>query len=318
MGRFYWDTLQRPGLKSPIKVKVKFKNKNYELKTFRSQNRVDEEIKTGEIRVLELDSGKISFQFKQRLREGKLPRSILRDNKNDLDQDLLLKIGSNSTAKKELKEIFGKEVFSNPKPTSLIMYLISLINNKNATILDFFAGSGTTGHAVLKLNKIDNGNRKFILCTNNENNICENVTYPRLFRVNKGYKHEGKKIDPLNFNLKYFKTNFVLSDHSDKNKINLTKKVTEMICIKENNFNNILNEEKFKVFKNQLSFTIIVYDQLILDKIKKIISEYKGIIKIYIFSLGNDLFEDEFTEFTNVEVEPIPEPIFRIYKRLFK
>lgn len=318
LGRFYWDTLERPGLKSPILVKVKFKNKIYKLKTFRSQARVDEEIKRGEIKILQLNNGKISFQFKQRLRDGKLPRSILRDNKDDIDQDLLLKIGSNSTAKKELLEIFGKEVFSNPKPTNLIMYLISLIKNKNATILDFFAGSGTTGHAVLKLNKIDNGNRKFILCTNNENNICENVTYPRLLKVNNGYKHENKKSDPLNFNLKYFKTNFVSSDHSDKNKINLTKKATEMICIKENTFDNISNSEKIKIFKNQSNFTIIIYDQLIINEVKKMILKFDGIIKIYIFSLGNDLFEDEFAEFENVEVEPIPEPIFRIYKRLFR
>ncbi|MBT4937098.1 hypothetical protein HON22_04215, partial [Candidatus Peregrinibacteria bacterium] len=66
-------------------------------------------------------------------------------------------------------------------------------NNKNAIILDFFAGSGTTGHAVMELNKEDGGNRQCILCTNNENNICEEVTYERLKRVIKGYPYKGKE-----------------------------------------------------------------------------------------------------------------------------
>ena len=53
-------------------------------------------------------------------------------------------------------------------------------SNKNSIILDFFAGSGTTGHAVMDLNKEDGGNRKFILITNNESNICKKVTIPRI------------------------------------------------------------------------------------------------------------------------------------------
>ena len=82
-------------------------------------------------------------------------------------------------------------MFQNPKPTKLIRTLIDLIEkNNNFTILDFFAGSGTTGHAVMNLNAKDGGKRKFILVTNNENGICENVTYERLRRVidKEGYK----------------------------------------------------------------------------------------------------------------------------------
>ena len=62
------------------------------------------------------------------------------------------------------------------------MYL-NYFKDKNITVLDFFAGSGSTGHAVLSLNTEDNGNRRFILCTNNQNGICENITYPRLKNV---------------------------------------------------------------------------------------------------------------------------------------
>ena len=89
--------------------------------------------------------------------------------------------------------------FENPKPTKLIKLLINSIDSKNALILDFFAGSGTTGHAVLQLNKEDKGNRKFILCTNNESRICEEVTYPRIEKVIKGYKKygNGEKVEGL-------------------------------------------------------------------------------------------------------------------------
>ncbi len=83
-------------------------------------------------------------------------------------------------------------VFNNPKNTKMIEYLISLFPNKNSIILDFMAGSGTTGHSVLGLNKKDGGKRKFILCTNNENNICTKVTYPRVKNIIKGYGFNGK------------------------------------------------------------------------------------------------------------------------------
>jgi adenine-specific DNA-methyltransferase len=70
-------------------------------------------------------------------------------------------------------------------------------DRKNAIVLDFFAGSGTTGHAVLEMNSVDDGNRRFILCTNNEGGICEEITYPRISAVLKGYKYKGKKTEVL-------------------------------------------------------------------------------------------------------------------------
>lgn len=98
-----------------------------------------------------------------------------------------------------MKEVFGKKVFNNPKPIDLIKDFLLLTTSSSSIILDFFAGSGTTGHAVSQINKEDGGNRKYILCTNNENNICEDVTYKRLANIQ----------DELPHNLKYFKTKFV-------------------------------------------------------------------------------------------------------------
>ena len=92
--------------------------------------------------------------------------------------------GMNADATQELKDIFGvAKVFTHPKPTQLIKDIVKMSCSKTATILDFFAGSGTTGHAVMKLNAEDGGTRRFILCTNNENGICRDVTYERIRRV---------------------------------------------------------------------------------------------------------------------------------------
>jgi adenine-specific DNA-methyltransferase len=91
------------------------------------------------------------------------------------------------------------------KPLDLLNRILKMYPNSSSTILDFFAGSGSTGHAVEQLNKEDGGNRKYILCTNNENNICEEVTYKRLKNIQDETPH----------NLKYFKTKFVSKNDED-------------------------------------------------------------------------------------------------------
>ncbi len=89
--------------------------------------------------------------------------------------------GTTASAKDELYELFGsRDYFSTPKPKKLIKELLRATTSKNSIILDYFAGSGTTGAATIDLNKEDNGNRTFILINNNENNICQKVTQKRL------------------------------------------------------------------------------------------------------------------------------------------
>lgn len=102
---------------------------------------------------------------------------------------------------KEIQAILGKGKFDFPKPLELISRIIKIGTDKKTVVLDFFAGSGTTGHAVMKLNAEDGGNRKFILCTNNENNICREVTYERIKRV---IDKEGYAAS-----LKYYKVDYI-------------------------------------------------------------------------------------------------------------
>lgn len=110
----------------------------------------------------------------------------------------------NKNGVNELKELGIN--FDYPKPRTLIEELVggATFFKHDSIILDFFAGSGTTGHAVMKLNAEDGGNRKFILCTNNENNICRDITYERIKRV----------IDKENYNasLKYYKVDYIPID----------------------------------------------------------------------------------------------------------
>lgn len=100
---------------------------------------------------------------------------------------------STTTGTNILKNILGGKCFNNPKPIQLVKDLLFVSSNKSSIILDFFAGSGTTGQAVMELNEEDGGNRQCILVTNNENNIATDVTYERLYRVvnGKGTKEES-------------------------------------------------------------------------------------------------------------------------------
>ncbi len=236
--------------------------------------------------------------------------------------------GDNLSASAELNDLFGGErVFDNPKPAILIKMILRIKTNKDSVVLDFMAGTGTTGHTVLELNKEDNGNRKFILCTNNENNngngykIAEDICYPRIKKVINGYKNlKGEKVEGLGGNLKYFRTDFVGYDEpTDKNKIKLTTEATEMLCVKEGTFEKVLDQKNFKVFKNTNHYTSIIFDQAAIPAFKKAIKDIKGKFNIYIFSLGDETFDEEFENIKQkVKLSPIPEAILRVYRRIFK
>ena len=99
-------------------------------------------------------------------------------------ETILKGLGATSSAKDELKEILGRrDIFQTPKPMKLVKEPVRAAAGNDALVLDFFAGSGTTGHAAMDLNEEDGGDRKFILVNNTENGICRKVTYERLRTV---------------------------------------------------------------------------------------------------------------------------------------
>ncbi len=130
------------------------------------------------------------------------------------DRSILYDVAETGDGSNILTEIFKqKDIFLNPKPIEVLIKIFNNVTFSTSTILDFFAGSGTTGHAVLKLNAEDGGHRRFILCTNNENNICRDITYQRLKTVITGKRKDGSVYsDGMPGSLKYFKVDFVPVD----------------------------------------------------------------------------------------------------------
>jgi adenine-specific DNA-methyltransferase len=215
----------------------------------------------------------------------------------------------------------AREMFQYPKsPYAVKDCILAGTNKKDAIILDFFAGSGTTAQAVLELNKEDGGNRQFILCTNNENNICTDVCYPRIKKVIEGYKNlKGEWAEGLGGNLKYFKTDFVDAEPTDKNKIKLTKQAIEMLCIKEGTFELVQDKDSFKIFKNNKHYTGIIFDQAAISEFKKTIENIDRSFSVYVFSLSDETFDEEFSDVRQkVKLSPIPEAILRVYRGIFK
>lgn len=229
-----------------------------------------------------------------------------------------------------LSEILSSSTkFNNPKNLEMIKYLLNSSTSKSSTILDFFAGSGTTLHATMQLNAEDGGHRQCILVTNNENNICEEVTYERNKRVIDGYTTpKGEQVEGLHQNnLRYYRTDFVGRNRTVKNMRALVEAATDMLCIKENLYQ---EEPKFGPWRRlpkQVArrFTdgnrqmLVIYKE---DNIEEIVDaiydiELKEKIKIYVFSPDRDPYEDEFADVEDkVELCALPAAIYDAYMRV--
>ena len=239
----------------------------------------------------------------------------LRKIRGDWWKDFYLDMGNVS------KE--GGVVFLNgKKPVRLIKQLIEITTDKNSMVLDFFAGSGTTGQAVLELNKEDGGHRRFILCTNNENNICTDVTYPRLKTVITGSRPDGSKYsDGIPANLYYFKTDFVDDlKNTDQAKYNLAEKVDSLLCIAED----IFDEKKRNDYSSHYVSSdkkkhLFIYNDYFnkekFDEFKDRVMKADGEKIVYVFSFDNNVDETLFSD-KSIIVKPIPEKIYEIYKEI--
>lgn len=197
-------------------------------------------------------------------------------------------VGSGQDGTRDLKKIFDNEmIFSFPKPIKLIKFLLDRHINKNSIILDFFAGTGTTGQAVMELNEEDGGNRTYIMATNNENNICREITYIRL-------EKSGKQ------NLKYYKTSYIprLNNDEENLNINLMKNIRNLIQL-ENGIE--IDDQKIKVLFNEES----------VDDFSINIDELNVCEKLYVSSdilLTSE--QERLFEENNIEVYIIPEYYF--------
>ena len=236
---------------------------------------------------------------------------------------------TNEDAYELLKSIFNKErPFSYSKPVNLIKKLINSTSyfKDNFTVLDFFAGSGTTAQAVLEINKLEDKSIRFILATNNENNngdgkILDDVCYPRISKVFKGYENnKGIKIEGLGNNLKYFKTSFVEnSQNRDQVRMDVTRRCTEMLCVKEGIYNLKKESSNWKIFEQQNKYLGVYYDfaGLSLEKLKEEMNKLKGEKILYCFTIEREINKRDFFGWKNTRFEAIPQKILDVYKRIF-
>lgn len=204
-------------------------------------------------------------------------------------------VGDTQEGTRDLKQVFeGKGVFTSPKPLKLLQRVLELATTQESIILDFFAGSGTTGHAVMKLNAEDGGSRRFILCTNNENNICREVTYERIKRV---IDKEGYAAS-----LKYFKVDYIpvsermYYEYADE----LLAHIRELVEL-ENGIN----------FTGNAEVGIVLTE----DELAAFIQNGEAFAKCRKLYMGHDLLPDEEQEkilcSRGVEISIIPDYYYR-------
>ena len=287
--------------------------------------------------------------------------------------------------------LFGTQLLSKIIPTKFpfpkSLYAVedcirAIIHDKDdAVILDFFAGSGTTGHAVLELNKRDNGQRQFILCTNNESNICEEVCYPRIKKVINGYSSNGKdsellyekkitisdfkkandilteidfiklqnekkfdnfemkiedeyirffgiknikdKKEGLGGSLKYYKTAFIGKNNilkaTDEDKIELAHQAGDLLALAENTLYKAKGNKFWQLYKNGERYTAVYFREELdkFDEFIEMVERLKCPVTVYVFSWGDEEFEEEFEYIDDVKVKTIPLPILEIYKNIY-
>ncbi|MBQ3688626.1 MAG: site-specific DNA-methyltransferase [Bacteroidales bacterium] len=240
--------------------------------------------------------------------------------------------GHNDEARREIKMIFGQPPFDSPKPTKLLMQIIQIATESSSIILDFFAGSGTTLHATMKLNAEDGGNRQCILVQQKEGdkNICESVTYERNKRVINGYTNaKSEQIPGLGNSLKYYKTAFVgkhpAKSASDDDKIQLSLRAGCLLALAENTLEEIETTSCFQIFSNgNRHFTGVYFTgkaaeiPTFAQKLEALRDENRrNKISAYFFCWGDsEQFEDEFTSLERISLKPIPKPILDIYQSI--
>lgn len=230
---------------------------------------------------------------------------------------------SNDIAKKELAAFKLDRKFDYPKPTSLITSLIESHKNKNAMCLDFFAGSGSTGESVMRLNELDNGKRHFILIQMDDEGICEHVTYARNKRVVEGYSKQM----PLGNSLKYYRTSFVGSNASnqatDEDKTILAQKAGCLLALAENTLYEQKTADNYQIFKDKDKdvWTAVYFKEdyrpKFFNEFVETVKSLEGTKNVYIFSWGDvGSFESYFDDDPHAHIKGIPQPILDIYKSL--
>lgn len=247
---------------------------------------------------------------------------FINEQKETTPTSILTELGTAKSAGIELEELMGSKIFNYPKPVTLIKHLIKMSSEKNSVILDFFAGSGTTGQAVAESNKDDDGNRQFILVTNNDevvngktHKIMSGICYPRIKKVAKLYKNGAK----------YYKTAFIgknnILNATDQDKIELAHNAGELLAIAENTLELTKQNKFYQLFEdgNKEKYTAVYFREELdkFDEFTEIVKKLKKQTAVYVFSWGNEEEVEEFDDMNQIKIKTIPLPILEIYKQIY-
>lgn len=269
-----------------------------------------ERLKDTELFVKEV-KGEYKIYKKRRITniEGRKPKTVWLDSKYDASSNGIIL----------LQNIFdGTCPFPYPKSLYAVYDSLLITLPKNGTVLDFFAGSGTTMHATMQLNAEDGGHRQCILVTNNENNICEEVTYERNKRVIEGYTTpKGEYVEGLKKNnLRYYKVELTNREQNHKQNKELVKGLKDLLCIKENIYQEVNafgslslvgKEQMLRCFVEGERQMLMVYDSRVIPYLVKEIERMTQKTKIYLFADGAYPYTEDFrTVLDKVDLVPLP------------
>lgn len=285
--------------------------------------------RVGPQKVLQMLKDDLLYFKKDKNGNWKVYYKFYSDNKTKRPSNLWTEVDGNKKSQIELKNVVPDVKFETPKPLDLILKILQITSSKKSTVLDFFAGSGTTLHATMQLNAEDGGHRKCILVTNNENNICEEVTYERNKRVIQGYTTpKGEEVEGLHDNnLRYYRTTLLSRDKSVKNMRQLVRLATDMLCIK----NDVYTEAEFcgkkinpniaRYFDNgQGNRMLVIYEERAIQLLVQLMAQTEddGIkTMVYVFSPGADPYTDDFEDIAErVKLCALPSAIYEAYKRV--
>lgn len=243
-------------------------------------------------------------------------------------QNLILEDSmSSARGTKEVMDIFNSKKFDYPKPLNLVKYVIRMASRPESKVLDIFAGSGTTLHATMELNKEDGGHRQCILVTNNENYICEEVTYPRNKKVIEGYDTpKGEHVEGLHDNnLRYFRMDSVPRKPLRQNRQRLAASMIDMLRIKHNVYTEkdyvgtlSTNPQTTRYYEDNGHGLLLLMDSsrigVMVDAIKSMNIKH---IDVYVYSEGSYAFDEDFSAVADkVSVYAIPGPMLRNFNRI--
>ncbi|REH47457.1 adenine-specific DNA-methyltransferase [Tenacibaculum gallaicum] len=275
------------------------------------QNTIDLEIEKGTEFIIKSD--KFSIRFLRTDKSFKAPTNLLKEKYlNTTINKVENNVDTNEGAKKVLNQIFGKDIFNYPKPYSLIEFLLKIGSGRDSIILDSFAGSGTTAHAVLNLNKEDGGKRKFILVEMEE--YANDITAERVKRVTKGYGKDKKAVEGTGGAFNFYELGLPLFDENQNlnEEVGLSK-IREYIWFSETRTSfTEPNAENYFLGKKEESVYYFIYEK---DHLTTLDYDSLELIKTkgeqYIVYADNCLLPKGFMAKNNIIFKKIPRDITR-------